>query len=797
MAGKKGKVDKKADKNFPPPSSCVPPDVKVSPRVPRPDTQFEESTPEQLQKNFYSEFDVCEAWPGQAEAESFDFGVTSNKEFESGATLVNPPSTQDNSKLVIVNKRLSSLFKNFEVRDPDRLPSQLQRQPTVDVERDIILDLPAKNFHPFENGSPESHIDESDFEYDDNEELMIKVCHYDIRDETPEEQAIRIKKEETSKPKKKDKKKWGATAADSGEATTVKEPIMSNVTVGKHLSKFARWVASLLQVIVEQHIQDSETGNSILCNIYPQEEGVPVYNPSGRYWVKLYALGSARKVEIDDIVPVDALTRKPLLPTANNMSVIWPILLSKAVHQLFGYFWQRETPTFEFGEGIVMYALTGLSPCTIRTQDLQQEWSLLNDLLSDKKYDQGSCYIVAYSSSNFKPTCESNTLPTREATKLMIKNNLSIIPPGRTPRNDISSILLEEDEVEAKETRELQQLQDPQSQRSSYHQTSKDVKQIEDPIIEIPHNVQTGVAYSLRDFFENGKFNMVFTQAIPTSEIKLRAEFVSISKENNGKQSKEDLHAIRSRKKLLRNKIRSINKKRQEMMEKDPPPFYRLVKLSSGLQNQKPLQMLSPFNSKEIYTAKTCIMNNMPRPPNYCDFYESGDNKSIISGQVSNSKQNNAQDEFLEQAKKNLADFARVPHAKKPVDRETEGLWVLDSDLLRCFEFIQVYFNPKAYKENTAIFNQSSSRRINNFSLENQVLVLSELAEDYEEYEIQENEEGEEVEKVVVKQRKSNDKIEFILGFNPSGYKELSTLSPFCILQKFDFDVRSLSFYYF
>jgi hypothetical protein len=33
-----------------------------------------------------------------------------------------------------------------------------------------------------------------------------------------------------------------------------------------------------------------------------------VYNPSGRYWVRLYHLGKARKVEVDDVFPFNAFT---------------------------------------------------------------------------------------------------------------------------------------------------------------------------------------------------------------------------------------------------------------------------------------------------------------------------------------------------------------------------------------------------------------------------------------------------------------------------------------------------------
>lgn len=43
----------------------------------------------------------------------------------------------------------------------------------------------------------------------------------------------------------------------------------------------------------------------IWTKIYPQQDGIPVANKSGRYWVKLYYLGKERKIEIDDKMPVN------------------------------------------------------------------------------------------------------------------------------------------------------------------------------------------------------------------------------------------------------------------------------------------------------------------------------------------------------------------------------------------------------------------------------------------------------------------------------------------------------------
>jgi hypothetical protein len=58
-------------------------------------------------------------------------------------------------------------------------------------------------------------------------------------------------------------------------------------------------------MIKDKNIRDIYTDKPIWTKIYPQKEGVPVYNPSGRYWVKLYYRGKERKIEVDDKMPVN------------------------------------------------------------------------------------------------------------------------------------------------------------------------------------------------------------------------------------------------------------------------------------------------------------------------------------------------------------------------------------------------------------------------------------------------------------------------------------------------------------
>lgn len=75
--------------------------------------------------------------------------------------------------------------------------------------------------------------------------------------------------------------------------------------------------------------------------IYPQDAaGSPVYNPSGKYAVKLFVLGKWRRVDIDDRLPVDDADNAIVYVTSSMRSEIWPALLTKALlkvlHWLYG-----------------------------------------------------------------------------------------------------------------------------------------------------------------------------------------------------------------------------------------------------------------------------------------------------------------------------------------------------------------------------------------------------------------------------------------------------------------------------
>ncbi|ODM97848.1 Androglobin, partial [Orchesella cincta] len=56
---------------------------------------------------------------------------------------------------------------------------------------------------------------------------------------------------------------------------------------------------------------------------------IPVYNPKGKYYVRLYFMGSWRRIMVDDRIPVlhSGLTALPL----TSLNELWPLILTKAL----------------------------------------------------------------------------------------------------------------------------------------------------------------------------------------------------------------------------------------------------------------------------------------------------------------------------------------------------------------------------------------------------------------------------------------------------------------------------------
>jgi len=136
--------------------------------------------------------------------------------------------------------------------------------------------------------------------------------------------------------------------------------------------------------------------------IYPQdEEGIPLFNPHGKYIVKLFVQGKWRKVLIDDVVPIGYAMHgnnmyAPILPTSNDNNIIWPQLLAKALIQAF---------QDDLGMPVLqcISALTGWMP-----YQLPLSWAALQGLKSVRTF----CSLQFSSQVDFEARQRAELIPT-------------------------------------------------------------------------------------------------------------------------------------------------------------------------------------------------------------------------------------------------------------------------------------------------------------------------------------------------------------------------------------------------
>ncbi|KAI9910875.1 hypothetical protein PsorP6_010711 [Peronosclerospora sorghi] len=117
----------------------------------------------------------------------------------------------------------------------------------------------------------------------------------------------------------------------------------------------------------------------------------PVYNPSGKYVVKLWANGVPRKVVIDDMLPVSAVSGQLLSSCTTRKNELWVSLIEKAYLKLNGGY------DFPGGNsGIDLFALTGWIPERVSVSELidapHKEERLWEQLKSAFHY--GDCIIT-------------------------------------------------------------------------------------------------------------------------------------------------------------------------------------------------------------------------------------------------------------------------------------------------------------------------------------------------------------------------------------------------------------------
>eukprot|EP01084_Bolivina_argentea_P008901 16650_1 len=186
----------------------------------------------------------------------------------------------------------------------------------------------------------------------------------------------------------KQKNKFGKWKRIKNISANNKPTIVSLVTpysITQTLISDCSFVSSMVVTALYEKIFRKQLITSI---IFPQKNGMPIYNPYGKYAIKLYINGCYRKVEIDDYLPVSH-SGKLLCSYSNNINEFWVSLIEKAFLKVMGGY---DFPGSTSAEDL--HVLTGWIPERIGFKDdnsIDIE-RIFNRLVSG--YSLGDCLIT-------------------------------------------------------------------------------------------------------------------------------------------------------------------------------------------------------------------------------------------------------------------------------------------------------------------------------------------------------------------------------------------------------------------
>ncbi|CAD8164435.1 unnamed protein product [Paramecium pentaurelia] len=597
-------------------------------------------------------------------------------------------------------------------------------------------------------------------------EHQLTICESYERMETPEEVELRrkefLEKQAAQQKNKKGNKKQAEEVFDENPKMT-SDVRLSDLICNDTLPPNSRWIASQLQQIKDRDIKDCFTQKSLSSKIYPQKDGAPIYNPNGKYIVKLYFMGKERKIQVSDHMPT-TFDGKALLPQSVDKNQLWPMIISKAILQL----WDYQSKGSLVGDGFVMYSLMGLLTETIDLKTISG-WGVIDNMMNNNHYVQKDVFVSTYSYKN-QSNLNTNNRSKKEYLLELLRNPKKEYDNYEIARNKNSSPsqhqqIQQEEQDEQQE--EIQQDEDEQqiqrfrkSQRGFSFESLSRSYSIPRPSIPPGNtNLNTCFSYSIVEQFQNENgFNMVYAQKRSDRELRLRQEYFDLCKTPMNKMTKEEKLELRRRKKEIKEKLQDDDKKRISLISQQPVK-HRYLRLKSDVQGKDPVIVFSPLAADEIYIAKKCIANKLNKPPNYDIPEIKGDDKSVVSANMKNTD-----DSFTV---KPLEDFSSVNNAQEPFNRGEGGFWVHEKEFLSLFDYIQIAYDPKRYNLQILQIQSNPDNDIANYDNIEMIIVQRDQDSD------------------------DNAQVAFLYGFQPkySQDKDLNEqIRPYSMLQRFDLE---------
>lgn len=365
----------------------------------------------------------------------------------------------------------------------------------------------------------------------------------------------------------------------------------SNIKLNTNYSKYTKWLGSLFQAVIDNRIN----GTSFYKNIYPQKDGVPIYNPNGRYWIKLFHMGAFRKIEIDDLIPCDGVNYKPYLPQTVNDFELWPLLFSKAIMKLYSYKYRNDNYEYEeIGDCSPIFALTGYFAYEVRKDLIFDVANVLKGILSDDNYSNHALVLLSYKISEENKK-HKETFSFKNFDRKPMKNRLAFstcqkLPPLRY-KNDkgILATLSYNSEIYLKRPT-----------------TSVSLPSERCCIIE---GIFSDTVYSIIELFQSGKFNMQRLFPFYFADLKLSSK--KKYKQMNTEEKKDYLARLKD---LRIRQVNEKNKRKFELMA-DGENVDMIKFTNECFDGEKKLyQVKTKYTDEQIEMAKYCVLNNVKYP---------------------------------------------------------------------------------------------------------------------------------------------------------------------------------------
>ena len=537
---------------------------------------------------------------------------------------------------------------------------------------------------------------------------------------------------------------------------------------------FISWFTSIFQNILDLNISDCNTSKSIICNIYPQKNGNPIYNPSGHYIIKLYFMGKPRRIDIDDRIPCN-INGEYILSKCEDLNEIWPALFIKALLKLNIY--KVRHPLYEKKEENIdisyIYALTGYHIQMLKYINLESEIeNLLQNNINDDNYINKKKYILCL--NFFEKKIEGNkkekyyeeiidiynkikednntikdeydeerkfinnkkkiTVINRE-TKLKLENaqkqisrkSLASFSPfagkGDTEFTGFKFLLNKDN------TRNTNFMR---SQRGGKKQKTIALKG--KLFLEHQIDILYNFAYSIYDFFANGNFNMTRLKILDFEDLKRNLNANNVIYKQLSPIEKREFFKKR---KILKSKQLEIKNQRIKDIQKEGKPFF-IIKIKSDCINQYNMESCISYTEDEIYMAKKCILNkwNYP-PPNFFNKYfrKYEDNNDDIIDEEKSGKKKKKKISSLDFTRENyiqligeeeLLKYENKENIKEPINKLEGGIWINFSDFNFLFNTFLILYNPKNVFEggNISIDNNWLDYKLDSYELKDEYTVI-------------------------------------------------------------------------